>query len=154
AVAHQSLVAQLQARTVERRYLALVWGRVESDAGLIDAPVGRGRGDPTRMAVSTSGRDARTRYWVVQRFGRPVPTTLVECRLETGRTHQVRVHLAAIGHPLVGDAAYGGARSTLPAPRPFLHARDLAFDHPVSGARLSFSSPLPADFAGILATLE
>ncbi|MEO6121103.1 MAG: RluA family pseudouridine synthase [Acidimicrobiales bacterium] len=153
AVAYSSLVAQLQARTVERRYLALVWGRVEADAGLVDAPVGRGSRDPTRMAVSSSGREARTRYQVLERYRRPVPVTLVECRLETGRTHQVRVHLAAIGHPLVGDSGYGGARPAIPTPRPFLHARDLAFDHPVTGLRLAFTSAVPAELAEVLATL-
>ena len=153
ARAYASLVAQLQARTVERRYEALVWGRVEADAGLVDAPVGRGQRDPTRMAVSTAGREARTRYQVVARFERPVSVTLVACRLETGRTHQVRVHLAAIGHPLVGDGGYGGARSSLPLGRPFLHAGHLAFDHPADGGRCAFSSPLPADLAELLAAL-
>ncbi len=151
--AYRSLVTQLQAHTVERHYLALAWGRIEADAGLIDAPVGRGRGDPTRMAVSASGREARTRYAVVERYGSPAAVTLVECRLETGRTHQVRVHLAAIGHPLVGDARYRGSRPVVPAPRPFLHARHLAFDHPRRGDRLSFESALPADLAGVLAGL-
>lgn len=153
-LAYGSLAAQLRDRTVERRYLALTWGRIEADAGLIDAPVGRGRGDPTRMTVSSAGREARTRYEVVERYARPAPVTLVECRLETGRTHQVRVHLAAIGHPLVGDGRYGGARPAVPCPRPFLHARHLGFDHPVSGTHLSFDSPLPPDLAEVLATLD
>src|SRR5205807_5681894 len=120
--AYAALVAQLRARTVDRGYLALTWGRFESPAGLVDAPVGRAAADPTRMAVTGRGREARTRYEVLDAFEEPTATTLVECRLETGRTHQIRVHLAAIGHPLVGDARYRGARPALPLDRPFLHA--------------------------------
>jgi 23S rRNA pseudouridine1911/1915/1917 synthase len=140
-----SLRAQLEARTVDRRYTALVWGAVEAGEGLIDAPVGRATADPTRMAVSHRGRVARTRYQVVERYEAPASLTLLECRLETGRTHQIRVHLAAIGHPVVGDARYGGARAELPAPRPFLHAGRLGFDHPVTGERVDVSAPLPED---------
>jgi 23S rRNA pseudouridine1911/1915/1917 synthase len=143
--AFASLGAQLQARTVDRSYTALVWGSVEAGEGLIDAPVGRAAADPTRMAVSHRGRVARTRYRVEARYRDPSPLSLLECRLETGRTHQIRVHLAAIGHPVVGDARYGGARAELPAPRPFLHAGRLGFDHPVTGERVEVGSPLPAD---------
>jgi 23S rRNA pseudouridine1911/1915/1917 synthase len=144
-LAYVSLVAQLQAHTVDRRYTALVWGRVEADAGMVDAPVGRSGRDPTRMSVSRRGREARTRYKVEARYDEPVPLTLVECSLETGRTHQIRVHLAAIGHPVVGDSRYGGNRPDLPAGRPFLHAGQLAFDHPGTGERLEVRSPLPED---------
>ncbi|HVM01821.1 MAG TPA: RluA family pseudouridine synthase [Acidimicrobiales bacterium] len=151
AEAHRALSAQLERREVERRYLALVWEAVEAPAGLVDAPVGRAERDPTRMSVSAAGRPARTRYDVRRRFAQPAPATLVECRLETGRTHQIRVHLAAIGHPVLGDARYGGARSTALSPRPFLHAHRLAFDHPASGERLAFSSELPADLVAVLA---
>ena len=140
-----SLRSQLQARTVDRRYTTLVWGAVEATEGHIDAPVGRATSDPTRMAVSHRGRVARTRYQVLGRYEAPALLTLLECRLETGRTHQIRVHLAAIGHPVVGDARYGGARAELPAPRPFLHAGRLGFDHPVSGERVDVSAPLPED---------
>lgn len=150
AAAHRSLTAQLASRSVERRYLALVWGSVEAPAGVVDAPVGRSAGDPTRMSVSAGGREARTRYDVRRRFTSPAAATLVECRLETGRTHQVRVHLAAIGHPVVGDPRYGGARAAALSPRPFLHAHRLAFDHPASGERRSFSSELPADLRAVL----
>lgn len=153
AGAHASLVGQLAARTVERRYRALVWGHVEAGSGLIDAPIGRAPNDPTKMAVTGTGRPARTRYEVIERFTRPVGTTLLECRLETGRTHQIRVHLAAIGHPLVGDARYRGGRSSLPAARPFLHAHRLAFDHPVDGGRRSFDSSLPPDLEALLELL-
>jgi 23S rRNA pseudouridine1911/1915/1917 synthase len=148
--AYRSLTAQLKARTVGRRYGAMVKGAVEAPAGLVDAPVGRAAKDPTRMSVSARGREARTRYEVRVRFTTPSPATLVDCRLETGRTHQIRVHLAAIGHPVLGDARYGGARSAGLAPRPFLHAAHLAFDHPVTGERLEFESPLPADLQAVL----
>ncbi|MGI8810018.1 MAG: RluA family pseudouridine synthase [Acidimicrobiales bacterium] len=152
--AYESLVAQLAARTVDRRYLALAVGTVETDAGVVDAPVGRRSTDRTRMAVVAGGRPARTHYRVLARFTEPTPTTLVECKLETGRTHQVRVHLAAIGHPVVGDARYGGARQAVPVARPFLHAAQLAFDHPATGERCHFESPLPADLEAVLVPLR
>ncbi|HEX2063572.1 MAG TPA: RluA family pseudouridine synthase [Acidimicrobiales bacterium] len=146
---HLSLVDQLKRRSVERRYLALVWGRVAAESGLVDAPVGPSAADPTRMAVSAPGRQARTRYQVLARFEGPAPVTLAECRLETGRTHQVRVHMAAIGHPLVGDERYGGRRLGPVPERPFLHAHRLAFDHPGTGERLSFESALPPDLEAV-----
>jgi 23S rRNA pseudouridine1911/1915/1917 synthase len=152
--AHADLVAQLAARAVERRYVALVLGVPEPRSGVIDAPIGRSPRDPTRMAVSTNGRPARTHYRVVDAYGAPVPAALLRCRLETGRTHQVRVHLAAIGHPVVGDARYGGDRPTLPAPRPCLHAARLGFRHPVTGEAVAFESPVPPDLAGVLAGLS
>ena len=148
--AYASLVAQLQDRSMTRRYLTLVWGHVEAGEGLVDAPIGRGASDPTRMTVSTTGKDARTRYTVLDRHDGPVPTTLLSCRLETGRTHQVRVHLAAIGHPVVGDRRYGGRREGLAPGRGFLHACGLAFDHPATGQRVEFTSPLPADLQSVL----
>ena len=157
-VAYDSLVAQLSARTVDRRYLALAVGTIETDAGVIDAPVGRRSTDRTRMAVVAGGRPARTHYRVLTRYTEPTDATLVECRLETGRTHQVRVHLAAIGHPVVGDARYGGARQAVPVARPFLHAAQLAFDHPRSTPdqvdRRQFESPLPADLEAVLVPLR
>ena len=158
-LAYESLVAQLAARTVERRYVALTWGTISTDAGVVDAPVGRGSGDRTRMAVVAGGRQARTHYRVLSRYTEPVDVTLVECRLETGRTHQVRVHLAAIGHPVVGDgryggARYGGSRAVVIAGRPFLHASLLGFDHPSTGEHCRFESPLPADLEAVVATLR
>lgn len=152
--AYTSLVAQLAARSVDRRYLALAVGTVETDAGTIDAPVGRRSTDRTRMAVVAGGRPARTHYRVLIRYTEPAEATLVECRLETGRTHQVRVHLGAIGHPVVGDSRYGGGRLTIPVDRPFLHAAELAFDHPTSGARCRFESPLPPDLEAVLVPLR
>lgn len=151
--AYESLVGQLGARTVDRRYVALVIGRVASDAGMIDAPLGRGDRDPTKMAVARDGREARTRYDVRRRFTDPEPLTLLDCKLETGRTHQIRVHLAAIGHPVAGDARYGGVRAAVPLDRPFLHAAALGFDHPATGERMTFTSPLPPDLEEALAGL-
>lgn len=164
-----SLSAQLQARSVERRYLALVWGVVESGLGVVDAPIGRSVSDPTRMAVRADGRQAVTRYEVITQFASPRPAALVRCTLETGRTHQIRVHLAAIGHPVVGDDRYvhqevsgpgrrprrrGNVGSGVGVSRPFLHAAVIGFDHPTSGERLRFESELPADLAAALAQLS
>jgi 23S rRNA pseudouridine1911/1915/1917 synthase len=106
------------------------------------------------MAVTATGRPARTHYRVEADFEEPVRAARLACRLETGRTHQVRVHLAAIGHPVVGDARYGGDRPTLPAPRPCLHAARLGFRHPATGEATAFESPLPDDLAGVLAGLS
>ncbi|HEX2577086.1 MAG TPA: RluA family pseudouridine synthase [Aquihabitans sp.] len=153
-VAYDSLVGQLAARTVDRQYRALAWGHPESPRGLIDAPIGRSPRHPTKMAVTADGKEARTRYEVEQLFELPTPTALVTCRLETGRTHQIRVHLSAIGHAVVGDERYHGVRQSLPAPRPFLHAEELGFDHPASGERLVFRSELPADLRAVLATVS
>ncbi|MDD5249895.1 MAG: 23S rRNA pseudouridine(1911/1915/1917) synthase RluD [Rhodocyclaceae bacterium] len=152
--AQTDLVRQLQARTVRRCYLALVLGQVARD-GTVDAPIGRHPVQRTKMAVVGGGRDARTHYRVVERFGR---ATFVECRLETGRTHQIRVHMASIGHPLAGDPAYGRAKSgdaRLDAfPRQALHAWQLALIHPASGAEMAWESPLPPDIAALLAELR
>ncbi|HEX2191906.1 MAG TPA: RluA family pseudouridine synthase [Acidimicrobiales bacterium] len=144
-LAYASLVDQLRARRVERRYFALVWGHVDPPAGMVDAPVGRSGRARTQMAVSATGKEARTRYRLLERYETPGPLSLLECSLETGRTHQIRVHLAAIGHPVAGDVRYGGRRPALPVDRPFLHAHFLAFDHPATGERRDHTSPLPAD---------
>jgi len=149
ARAYDALVAALAERIVERRYLALVWGVPDARRGLVDAPIGRSTRTPTRMALREGGKSARTAYEVLE----PFPSegvSLLRCSLETGRTHQVRVHLTAIGHPVVGDVTYGGARREMPVGRPFLHAEELAFTHPVTGAPLRFHSPLPADLRPVL----
>ncbi|MSW20326.1 MAG: RluA family pseudouridine synthase [Actinobacteria bacterium] len=147
--AYESLVAALSQRMVTREYLALVWRHPEANQGVIDAPLGRDPRDPLKMAVVASGRPARTRFEVLERFGRP-KVALVRCRLESGRTHQIRVHLEAAGHPVVGDGTYGGARSQIHLDRPFLHAARLGFVHPATGEALEFESPLPADLQAIL----
>ena len=153
AVAHRRLTADLAARRVERVYLALVHGEPESDAGMVDAPVGRSTRHPTRMAVTERGREARTSYRVLTRWPDP-GCSLLECRLETGRTHQIRVHLGAIGHHVLGDDTYdGGRKRPVPVPRLFLHATRLGFDHPTSGEALVFESPLPPDLAAVVEAL-
>ncbi|MBI5784659.1 MAG: 23S rRNA pseudouridine(1911/1915/1917) synthase RluD [Rhodocyclales bacterium] len=151
--AQTDLVRQLQARTVKRHYLALVHGEV-AVPGSVDAPIGRHPVQRTKMAIVTrggSGRDALTHYAPRERFA---AATLVECRLATGRTHQIRVHLASIGHPLVGDPVYGRRKSidaVLDAfPRQALHAWRLALVHPATGEEMSWEAPLPPDFAGLL----
>ena len=152
--AYASLVAQLAERSAGRVYLALVWGVPESVVGVVDAPIGRSTRDRTRMAVRPEGKAARTRYEVLRTFRRPVPTALVECQLETGRTHQIRVHLAAIGHPVVGDAQYRGDRGAINVARPMLHAARLAITHPTTGERLEFTSALPSDMQSLIDSLE
>ena len=151
AEGYRSLTAQLAARTVRRAYLALACGALEAEAGVVDAPIGRSLRHPTRMAVAVGGRAARTHYRVLNRFSLPLEATYLEMRLETGRTHQIRVHLAAIGHPVVGDLRYRGDRRRSGADRTFLHAAGLAFVHPTSGEEVSFASPLPEDLGAVLA---
>jgi 23S rRNA pseudouridine1911/1915/1917 synthase len=148
-VAYAALVAQLAAHEVERRYRTLVWGEFDAPNGMVDAPVGRSAREPTRMAVSARGKQARTRYEVLTSYRDP-EVTLLECRLETGRTHQIRVHLSAIDHPVVGDRRYGGARASLAVHRPWLHAAALRLAHPVTGEALAFDSPIPADLTQVL----
>ncbi len=154
AQAQQRLTEMMARREVSRRYLALARGELEADNGLVDAPIGRSDQDPTRMTVSANGREARTSYRVLERFREPEPATYVECTLETGRTHQIRVHLSAIGHPIAGDPRYGGTRGAIVVGRPFLHAYRLAFTHPISGVELAFESALPADLVEVLAQLS
>ena len=146
--AHRVLVEMFRRHTVDRRYLALVRGRVEHDRFLVDAPLERHR---ARIQVRAStGREAATEVDVVERFD---GATLVEARPRTGRTHQIRVHLSAIGHPVLGDRAYGGAgqdATRLGLSRPFLHSWRIAFDHPVSGERIEVEDPLPPDLENAL----
>ncbi len=143
--AAQALIEQFADHSATRRYDALVWGVPEAPHGIIDAPIGRDRGDPLKMAVVNGGRHARTDYRVIGSYASPAVVSRLECRLETGRTHQIRVHLASIGHPLVGDPTYGQRRPMLGLTRPFLHAAELAFDHPDTGQRVTFTSPLAPD---------
>jgi 23S rRNA pseudouridine1911/1915/1917 synthase len=142
-----ALQEQVREREVERRYLALAGGRLASRTGTIDAPIGRATKRRTRMAVAgAASRQARTHFEVLELLPRE---SYLEARLETGRTHQIRAHFAAIGHPLTGDSTYGGA-PRYGLRRQFLHSHRLAFRHPVSGTRLEFSSPLPDDLAAAL----
>ncbi|MDQ2630530.1 MAG: RluA family pseudouridine synthase [Actinomycetota bacterium] len=144
---HAALQRLVREREVERLYLALAGGRLASRTGTIDAPVGRSARQRHRMAVSgAASREARTHFTVQELLPRE---TYLEARLETGRTHQIRAHFAAIGHPLTGDATYGGAQRYGLA-RQFLHAHRLSFRHPRTGEQLSFSSPLPGDLAAAL----
>ena len=137
----------MREREVERVYLALAGGRLGSRTGTIDAPIGRASRQRHRMAVSgAASREARTHFEVLELLPRE---SYLEARLETGRTHQIRAHFAAIGHPLTGDPTYGGAER-YDLERQFLHAHRLAFEHPVSGERLSFESQLPDDLAAAL----
>jgi 23S rRNA pseudouridine1911/1915/1917 synthase len=158
----------LRRRAVRRVYLALVWGDPKRDSGEISAPLGRDPRQRQRMAVVTRGGRAALTHWrVLERFG---PATLLQVRLETGRTHQIRVHLAHVRNPVVGDPTYGGRpkkqlslddrQRSLAVdllrclPRQALHAAELAFTHPVTGEELTFTSPLPGDFESALARLR
>jgi len=145
------LVRQLAERSVGRVYLALVQGDPPA-SGTIDAPVGRDVRQRTRMAVTNRGKPARTAYRVIERFGR---AALVECRLETGRTHQIRVHLQHIHHPLVGDTVYRrGTRGGIDFPRQALHAAELSLTHPQTREPMVWKSPLPRDFKQLVASLR
>ena len=152
--AYESIVDQLSRREVHREYLAVAVGRFDSPSGVIDAAIGRDVRDIMKMAVRVDGKPARTHYEVVAEFVEPTVASLVRCELETGRTHQIRVHLAAIGHPVVGDATYGGVRAALPFGRPALHAARLSFSHPTSHTEVEFESPLPDDMTRLLASLS
>ena len=161
-LAQTSLVRQMQERTVHREYLALVHGRLERD-GEVEAPLGRDPANRVRMAVVGAGKEARTHYRVLEKFD---GTTLLECRLDTGRTHQIRVHMQSIGHALVGDPVYrnrrlnrtsgttaaGGAVAKFP--RQALHAARLEFVHPGTGQSARFESPLPEDFRLLLKAMR
>ncbi len=148
--AQTALVRQLQARSMKREYLAVAHGRIARD-GRIDAPIGRHPVKRTRMAVVARGRHAVTHYEVLERFS---DATLLRCRLETGRTHQIRVHLAALGHPLVGDPAYGKRNSRIAFPRQALHAEKLALVHPVSRRERSWRADPPADLQALIRQLR
>ncbi|MPZ68234.1 MAG: RluA family pseudouridine synthase [Actinobacteria bacterium] len=152
--AAESLIAAIKGRSVERRYLALVRGAPSASSGTIEAPVGRHPVRRRQMAVVSGGKPSVTHYRVL---GRTEEVTLLEVSLETGRTHQIRVHLAHLGLPVLGDATYGG-RSELSArlgiPRTFLHAHHLAFPQPTTGARIEVTDPLPEDLATPLAPLN
>jgi 23S rRNA pseudouridine1911/1915/1917 synthase len=151
---HQALARDLAAHRVERRYLALVQGRLPAETGTVDAPVGRHPRDRKRMAVVPGGHPAVTHWRVLETFP---AVQLTEATLETGRTHQVRVHLASLRHPLAGDRTYGAdptLATRLGLTRPFLHAWRLAFTHPATGDRVDLTEPLPPDLQGVLDQLR
>ena len=149
--AHQSLSDQLRDRTIDRIYEAIAIGRIGQDEGVIDKPIGRHTEDRKRMSVAAKvSRDAVTRYMVLARYP---DYTHVRCQLETGRTHQIRVHLGSIGHPLLGDLVYGRKRPERGLSGQCLHARTVAFDHPVTGERITLTSELPGYFTDVLARL-
>ena len=151
--AHESLVSQLAHHGVERVYSAMVAGHLAAPHGVVDAPIGRSRRNPLRMTVAAGAKQARTHFEVVEEFGEP-ECTLLRCRLETGRTHQIRVHMRSIGHPVMGDELYGTVRPGVSPPRMFLHAEALGFLHPESGEPVRFTSALPADLAGWLDSMR
>jgi 23S rRNA pseudouridine1911/1915/1917 synthase len=148
---HAALQRQFKRRLVRKTYVALVEGQVQPREGIIEVPIGRDPKDRTRMAVSRTGRPAVTQYRVVEVFPQ---YTLLEVRPHTGRTHQIRVHLAWLGYPVVGDRVYGRRRQTLLPDRHFLHARELAFTHPVTGEKLVLSAPLPPELTALLNQLR
>jgi 23S rRNA pseudouridine1911/1915/1917 synthase len=157
---HQELARQFRDREVEKEYIALVWGEVRAGRR-IDAPIGRDPSNRKRMSArARRAREAVTRVVKADPLGRAL--TLVHVAIQTGRTHQIRVHLSAIGHPVVGDSLYGGLHRRVPGDlravthlnRPFLHAARLAFTHPGDGRRMSFVSELPTDLQGVLEDLR
>lgn len=150
-LAHQHLAAQLKAHSIRRAYYALVQGIISEPAGLVDAPIGRHETDRKKMAVTMkNSKEARTHYYVKERFARH---TFIECKLETGRTHQIRVHMAYLGHPLVGDPLYGTRKNNLDFPGQALHAYALGMIHPRTGEELYFEAPLPEHFQTVLTNL-
>jgi 23S rRNA pseudouridine1911/1915/1917 synthase len=166
--AHRKLAAQFARREVKKKYIALVHGFVKKDSGTISASISRDRVRRIRMTTrQAGGREAVSHYNVVRRLDTPFGKfTLLEVKIDTGRTHQIRVHLASLGNPIVGDTLYGAPRemraargknedaATISLPRNFLHAAELELSHPRTGAKLSFQSPLPAELQALLATIE
>ena len=151
-MAHQSLADQLKEHSITRKYRALVHGNLKEDEGTIEGPIGRHPTDRKKMAINhKNGKDAVTHYKVLERFGE---ATYVECRLETGRTHQIRVHMASIGHPLLGDTVYGSSRNPYHLEGQALHAMILGFVHPRTGEYMEFTAPLPEYFVKLLTKLR
>jgi len=146
---------QLASRAMQRTYLGLVEGHVTEERGVVDAPIGRSTRTPTLMAVRSDGREARTGYDVLTRIDKPHAVTLLKLSLDTGRTHQIRVHMATIGHPVVNDPRYGHRRDRrLNEDRFFLHSRTLAFAHPMTGEWVSAGAPLPSDLTPLVPGFE
>tara|TARA_B100000035_G_scaffold126016_1_gene107253 strand:+ start:969 stop:1895 length:927 start_codon:yes stop_codon:yes gene_type:complete len=150
----ENLKFQMQERHVHRQYFAIVAGHVESNKGVVDAPLGRDPKNPLKRAVINSGKYARTHYEIDQKYESPFKVSMLNCRLETGRTHQIRVHLAAIGHPVLGDELYGGRTSFNIENRLALHAQMLTFLHPKTKNLMNFESPLPAELTSMKGTFR
>ena len=150
----ENLKFQMQERHVHRQYFAIVAGHVESNKGVVDAPLGRDPKNPLKRAVINSGKYARTHYEIDQKYESPFKVSILNCRLETGRTHQIRVHLAAIGHPVLGDELYGGRTSFNIENRLALHAKMLTFLHPKTKNLMNFESPLPAELTSMKDTFR
>jgi 23S rRNA pseudouridine1911/1915/1917 synthase len=149
--AHRSLAEQLSAHSITRAYRAVVYHNFQEDTGTVNAPIGRDPKNRLKMAVTQmNSKEAVTHYKVLQRFGN---FTYIECRLETGRTHQIRVHMAYINHPLLGDAVYGPKKKVMGVETQMLHAKVLGFRHPRTGEYMEFDSPLPEEFTAILKKL-
>ena len=149
---HRDIAEQLKEHSIKRRYRAIVQGNLKEDDGTVDAPIGRHPIDRKKMAVNyKNGKEAVTHYKVLERFGQ---YTYIECRLETGRTHQIRVHMASIGHPLLGDTVYGTAKNPWKLQGQTLHAMILGFRHPVTGEYMEFEAPLPEYFCKLLDKLR
>ena len=149
---HRSLAEQLKEHSIKRRYRAIVRGNLKEDTGTIEGPIGRHPTDRKKMAINyKNGKDAVTHYKVLERFGQ---YTYVECRLETGRTHQIRVHMSSIGHPLLGDIVYGSGKDPFHLEGQTLHAMILGFIHPITGEYMEFSAPLPEYFLKLLEKLR
>ena len=149
-----NLKFQMQERNVHRQYFAIVAGHLESNKGVVDAPLGRDPKNPLKRAVINSGKYARTHYEIDQKYESPFKVSMLNCRLETGRTHQIRVHLAAIGHPVLGDELYGGRTSFNIENRLALHAQMLTFLHPLTSNLMHFESPLPAELTSMKDTFR
>ena len=149
-----NLKFQMQERDIHRQYFAIVAGHVESKKGVVDAPLGRDPKNPLKRAVINSGKYARTHYEIDQKYESPFKVSMLNCRLETGRTHQIRVHLAAIGHPVLGDELYGGRTSFNIENRLALHAQMLTFLHPKTKNLMNFESPLPAELTSMKDTFR
>lgn len=150
--AHNAIAEQLKEHSITRRYRAVVCGNIKEDEGTVDAPIGRHPVDRKKMAVvQRNGKEAVTHYRVLERFGN---YTYIECRLETGRTHQIRVHMTSIGHPLLGDEVYGRTKAPFKLEGQTLHAMILGFVHPTTGQYMEFEAPLPEYFAHLLEVLR
>ena len=148
--AHEILAEELAEKKTYRKYVALIWGVIESDSGEIDAPIGRSKNDRKKMAIRADGKEAITHFKVLKRYEK---ATLIELRLETGRTHQIRVHMNYIGHPVVNDPVYGN-RKLFDETGQCLHAKELGFVHPTTGEYMQFDSELPECFINILKKFE